>query len=123
MPFPMAPFAFSLSMLLISPIQAPSVRAKNWGREEILSAVAHFGEKTGELKPIARSQLWEGKFQATEVSNGVHPLRVTVEDAAGDSASDEIRVVFGQSAYRSALRSERGLLGTQLGPNKNGKKW
>lgn len=111
------------------------VRAKSWGREAILSAVAHFGEKAIELKPIARSQLWEGAFLATEVPNGVHPLRVTVEDAAGDSASDEIRVVIGQSAYRSGPRSERdqdnavaawperGLLGTQLGPNKNGKKW
>jgi 3',5'-cyclic-AMP phosphodiesterase len=64
---------------------------------------------------------------------GVYSLVVTVEDARGNVATDEIRVVSGDPAERprserdqdNALEAwpEHGLLGTQLGPNKNGKKW
>jgi Icc protein len=51
----------------------------------------------------------------------------------GKVASDEIRLAVGQRTERkreerdqdNALEAwpEHGLLGTQLGPNKNGKKW
>jgi Icc protein len=60
-------------------------------------------------------------------------LNVSFKDAHGKSASDEIRLAVGERTERkseegdqdNALEAwpEHGLLGTQLGPNKNGKKW
>jgi 3',5'-cyclic-AMP phosphodiesterase len=60
-------------------------------------------------------------------------LKVSVEDMRGKIATDEIHVVSGDLAERNRVERdqhnalgawpEHGLLGTQLGPNKNGKKW
>jgi Icc protein len=60
-------------------------------------------------------------------------LKVSVEDARGRIATDEIRLVSGDLMARERVEPdqdnalgawpEHGLLGTQLGPNKNGKKW
>jgi Icc protein len=70
-----------------------------------------------------------------DLPDGVYLLSVSVEDTDGDAAEDSIRMVLGASAYKSPERCardqdnaieawpERGLLGTQLGPNKNGRKW
>jgi Icc protein len=64
---------------------------------------------------------------------GTHPLKVSFKDAHGKIASDENRLAVGQRPEKkfeerdqdNALGAwpEHGLLGTQLGPNKNGKKW
>ena len=64
---------------------------------------------------------------------GVYSLVVSVEDSLGEITTEEIRVVSRDPAKRvrverdqdNALEAwlEHGLLGTQLGPNKNGKKW
>jgi 3',5'-cyclic-AMP phosphodiesterase len=58
---------------------------------------------------------------------------VEAEDKRGRIATDAIRLVVGARAEQehaardqeNALEAwpEHGLLGTQLGPNKNGKKW
>ena len=110
---------------------AVRIRAKAWG--EIVSARAEMDGKSVTLARVADSQVWEGG--ADSLDDGVYPLRVTVRDAAGGEASDEIRVVVGRAALRVVERAERdqdnaveawperGLLGTQLGPNKNGRKW
>ena len=60
-------------------------------------------------------------------------LVVSVEESLGEITTEEIRVVSRDPAKRvrverdqdNALEAwlEHGLLGTQLGPNKNGKKW
>ena len=67
--------------------------------------------------------------------DGIYPLSVTIEDSDGRTAVDTIRMVLGASAYHLSERAqtdqdnalpawpERGLMGTQLGPNKNGRKW
>jgi Icc protein len=62
-----------------------------------------------------------------------HAAKVSFKDAHGKVTSDEIRLAVGQCTEReleerdqdNALKAwpEHGLLGTQLGPNKNGKKW
>ena len=64
---------------------------------------------------------------------GVYSLVVSVEDSLGEITTEEIRVVSRDPAKRvrverdqdNALEAwlEHGLLGTRLGPNKNGKKW
>ena len=69
----------------------------------------------------------------TVLNEGVYPLVVEAEDQHDTIVADEFRVVIGDPAEReraerdqdNALEAwaEHGLLGTQLGPNKNGKKW
>jgi hypothetical protein len=83
------------------------------------------------MERVKESQVWEASVSAPH--EGVLSLVVSVEDARGNVATDEIRVVIGDLAERerverdqdNALEAwpEHGLLGTQLGPNKNGKKW
>ncbi|RXH56271.1 ICC-like protein phosphoesterase [Granulicella sibirica] len=58
---------------------------------------------------------------------------MSFQDARGNATSDEIRLAVRQRTQRkseerdqdNALEAwpEDGLLGTRLGPNKNGKKW
>jgi len=102
------------------------VRAKFWGGAEALRATAYLNGHSVPMKRIDNSHVWETDVSAPP--EGVFSLKVSVEDARGKIASDEIRVVSGDLAERdqdNALEAwpEHGLLGTQLGPNKNGKKW
>lgn len=115
--------------------QAIRVRAKAWGEAPIRNAVASVGDRTVMLENKPGSNVWEGEFQGDTLENGIHSLVVEIHDSTGRPAQDEIRIVCGPSAYRArehAARDrdnaigawpERGLLGTQLGPNKNGRKW
>ncbi len=83
------------------------------------------------MKRIDNSHVWEADVSTPH--RGAYFLKVSVKDSRGKVATDEIRVVSGFSAERerverdqnNALEAwpEHGLLGTQLGPNKNGKKW
>jgi Icc protein len=111
------------------------IRAKAWSSAPVVSILAQLGGEAIQLSPIAGSQVWEGELQDRLLPNGVHTLHVEMIDEAGKHAVDEIRVVLGESAYSAPLRAERdqdnaieawperGLLGTQLGPNKFGRKW
>ncbi len=68
-------------------------------------------------------------------SAGAHRIVVQATTDSGDGDSDAIELVVGASAAFSALSSsgsdahsigawpERHVLGTQLGPNRNGRKW
>ena len=112
------------------------VRVKVWSTAPVSHVSATLGEKTVDLANLRGSQVWEGRFGEDQLPpEGVHDLLVEMQDARGGTAEDRIRRVFGDSAYRAAERKERdqdnaveawperGLLGTQLGPNKNGRKW
>jgi Icc protein len=111
------------------------IRAKAWGKAQIKNAVAMIEGQTVELSKISESNVWQGELHRSSLPDGVYSLTVSVEDAHGQSAEDRIRLVLGASAYKSPERSgrdqnntlgawpERGLLATQLGPNKNGRKW
>ena len=110
------------------------VRAKVWATDEVQTVEASLGESTIRMQQVPGSNVWEATISCGEISSGVHPLRVTVVDAQGNMGSDEIRALIGadrparQRAARdqdNALEAwpEHGLLGTQLGPNKNGRKW
>jgi Icc protein len=80
---------------------------------------------------IRESHVWEAEVPTPR--KGTYPLKVSFKDAHGEVASDEIRLAIGQRTERrseerdqdNALEAwpEHGLLGTQLGPNKNGNKW
>ena len=110
------------------------VRAKVWVEAAIARGEANFGASTVAMHRVSGSNVWEGSISVQEVAPGVHPLRVILTDTQGNAATDEIRVVIGSNrpvrerAERdqdNALEAwpEHGLLGTQLGPNKNGRKW
>jgi 3',5'-cyclic-AMP phosphodiesterase len=107
------------------------VRAKFWGEAEAVRANAHFHGNDVAMERVKESRVWKGSVSAPH--EGVHSLVVSIEDARGDIATDEIRVAIGNLAERERVERdqdnaldawpEHGLLGTQLGPNKNGKKW
>jgi len=107
------------------------VRAKFWGEVEAVEAIAHLDGQMLPMKRVSDSYVWEA--DVPNPREGTHPLKVSFHDAHGNVASDEIRLAVGQRTEReseerdqdNALEAwpEHGLLGTQLGPNKNGKKW
>jgi predicted phosphodiesterase len=115
--------------------RAIRIRAKAWSGNTVRSAVATLAGISVNLNRIANSQVWEAHLPGADLKAGIYPLTVTVKDESGATSSDEIRIVLGESAYHPAARlprdqdnaipawPERGLLGTQLGPNKNGRKW
>jgi Icc protein len=108
-----------------------TVRAKFWGKAEAVKAIVHLDGQAVFMKRIPDSHVWEA--DVSDPRDGVHFLKVSIEDARARVASDEIRITIGQRAERdymerdqnNALEAwpEHGLLGSQLGPNKNGKKW
>jgi predicted phosphodiesterase len=107
------------------------IRAKFWGDAEPVKASAHVDGRTLGLRRVEGSQVWEA--EVPEMREGAYPLKVMFEDARGRVATDEIRIAIGKRTelkyaerdQDNALEAwpEHGLLGTQLGPNKNGKKW
>ena len=107
------------------------IRAKFWGRVDVAHATAHLAGQTIPMNRIDDSDLWEAALR--DLPEGSHTLSVRFEDLQGKVASDEIRIAVGRRAKRNfeardqdnvlAAWPEHGLLGTQLGPNKNGKKW
>jgi hypothetical protein len=107
------------------------IRAKFWGELEAVQATAQLHGQAVPMQRIDNSRVWEADVSTPH--EGVYSLKVAVEDTRGKIATDEIRVVSGDVAERdrverdqdNALEAwpEHGLLGTQLGPNKNGKKW
>ncbi|WP_263383057.1 metallophosphoesterase family protein [Granulicella arctica] len=113
------------------PQQIMKVRAKFWSEAEALEATADLGGQTQAMTRVGDSHVWEADLPTP--SEGTHPLKVSFKDAHGKVASDEIRLAVGQRTERksqecdqdNALEAwpEHGLLGTQLGPNKNGQKW
>ena len=111
-----------------------TVRAKIWCDVEIASVVAAIDEESVPMDRISGSNVWAAKLDAGASSSGMRPLRVVAVDTEGRTATDEIKVLIGtdrtvrERAERdqdNALEAwpEHGLLGTQLGPNKNGRKW
>ncbi len=113
------------------PQQTMKVRAKFWGEAKVAEATAHHHGQTHPMKRVNDSHVWEGDVPTPH--EGTHSLKVCFRDVDGKITSDEIRIAVGQRTERkfeerdqdNALGAwpEHGLLGTQLGPNKNGKKW
>jgi 3',5'-cyclic-AMP phosphodiesterase len=107
------------------------IRAKFWGEAQAVEATAHLQGQTHPMKRVCDSLVWEAEVPTPH--EGTHSLKVSFKDAHGTVANDEIRFAAGRRTEResekrdqdNALEAwpEHGLLGTQLGPNKNGKKW
>jgi predicted phosphodiesterase len=120
-----------LTKLSEIPQKTLKVRAKFWGEAEAIEGTARLDGQTHPMRRVGGSQVWEAIVPTPQ--EGTYPLQVFFQDAHGKIASDEIRLAVGQGTERifevrdqdNALEAwpEHGLLGTQLGPNKNGKKW
>lgn len=80
-----------------------------------------------------RAQVWEMKVADGHLTAAVYPLREWAQDIDGRGAEDTICLRVGampaslmerhERDQENALPAGHGLLGTQLGPNKNGRKW
>lgn len=108
------------------------VRVKTWASAPVREVFV----QTGALKAMLASQdglLWEAKLDVQGLPPGTQELKAVATDANGDQHSSSIRLRVGPAPERTFADvdqenaigewKERGLLGTQLGPNKNGKKW
>ena len=112
---------------------ALTVRAKMWTAAAPQRVWANIAGQRADLRQIAGSQEWEGTIPVDQIAGGAHSLEVRVEGASGEVIDDVIRIQIGAAPkverklrdIDNALAAwpEHGLLGTQLGPNKNGRKW
>lgn len=109
------------------------VRAKVWAEDELQSVKVSLGEAEAPMRRVPGSNVWEVTVPCEHLS-GVHALRVVARDARGGISVDEVQALLGsdrqtrtraQRDQDNALDAwpEHGLLGTQLGPNKHGRKW
>lgn len=108
------------------------VHAKIWSSQPVQEVFARIGELQTKLTSDD-GVFWMGALDAGALHAGIHELQVTARDEAGKRLTSAIRLRLGAWPARTFSEvdqenaigqwSERGLLGTQLGPNKNGKKW
>lgn len=109
-----------------------TIRAKFWGTVQGVTLHADIGGHRLPMLRVGNSQVWQTTLPGS-LPNGIHQLTVIAQPASGPAVEDRIQVRVGPAppAHRAprdqdnalAAWPARGLLGTQLGPNKNGKKW
>jgi 3',5'-cyclic-AMP phosphodiesterase len=113
------------------------VRAKAWDAEGATFASCRIGDAAWQpMRRIGGGPMWSYSWNSAEVGDGAHCITVKAQCADGRTAADSISVLTSQSGHYEAPRRcagdstnaigaylEKGILGTQLGPNKNGRKW
>jgi hypothetical protein len=113
------------------------VRARVWDGSGIVHAFCRVDD--GGSQPMFRNEnlaVWCWEWNSTQVANGEHRLTVRAKNTPGETGEDTVTVSCEQAgAYQAPTRSrvdledpigkcpDKGLLGTQLGPNKNGHPW
>ncbi len=109
-----------------------AVDARVWSAQPIASVELHAFAISVPMQ--LAGDLWTATVAGAHVLEGEHELRVLARCTDGTTAEDRVRILVGQTApapkpgegdAEHALGAwlERDLLGTQLGPNKNGRKW
>ncbi|GAA3763894.1 metallophosphoesterase family protein [Terriglobus aquaticus] len=108
------------------------VAAKIWAEGGPTAVSAVF---SGEELPLRLSEdgLWRAVIDGHRLADGLHQLTVSAVMESGSALSSSIQLAIGDLPLREVKHidhensigewSERGLLDTQLGPNKNGRKW
>ncbi len=123
--------------LLIAALGPVEVRARAWDGRGIVHASCRVDD--GEFRSMSRTNdaaVWRWEWDSTRIADGEHRLTVRAENMAGETGEDTITALSEQTgAYAAPARSlvdlenqigahpDKGLLGTQLGPNKNGHPW
>lgn len=108
------------------------VRARVWSRAPVAHMTASSNDTTTELTNND-GVLWSGTLPARDLPSGSHRLLVEASTSSGAALSDIVEIEAGAPAPRNyalcdqenaiGAWQERSILGTQLGPNKNGRKW
>jgi 3',5'-cyclic-AMP phosphodiesterase len=112
------------------------VRVKAWSEQKLIRGFVTIAERAAPLDAVPRSAVWEADLGIGDLREGVYRLGVELTDEIGRTGRDIARVAVHSSdpgklnlrAGRDADNAigawpEHGILGTQLGPNKNGRKW
>lgn len=112
------------------------IRVKAWSDKELVHGLASIDDRRMSLERVPGSPLWQAEVNTESLGKGIYSLKVEVTDVQGKSGIDVIRVAVNSPQestvdVRDGLDKdntvgawpERGILGTQLGPNKNGRKW
>jgi hypothetical protein len=118
------------------PVGRCVVRAKVFGRH-IADVMVTVGDQRIAMQPVpGEHAVWQAEL--VQPPNGDrYRVQVVASDANGNSASDSIEVLTPQGAGKCAFSdaplgtdahavgewADRGLLGSQLGPNKHGRAW
>jgi 3',5'-cyclic-AMP phosphodiesterase len=116
-----------------------AIRAKVWSVDGSCCVVARIdGGAPIALAPHAGDpSLWQGSVDVRGLSDGPHSLTVQALDADGGADLDTIAFLASRNGrYAPPPRARdgsdrdaigawpgKGILGTQLGPNRNGRKW
>ena len=114
-----------------------AVRATAWDAKGIVSANCRIDD--GPWRPmwqIGTAPMWSCASISSEVEDGPHNIAVLARCADDRTAADSISLLTSQSSHYDvparkpgdSVNSigpypDKGILGTQLGPNKNGRKW
>jgi Icc protein len=123
-----------------SPLQVvrgeSEVRARVWGGTDVVVSWSLDAAESIAMQRIGNSNIWHAPWDASTVPDGPHRIVVTVTLNDVTSIDDAITVLTNKTgAYEARHRAERdldnvvdakperGLLGTRLGPNANGRKW
>jgi 3',5'-cyclic-AMP phosphodiesterase len=118
-------------------VKKMTVRVKAWNDRKLLRGYAEIGDQKVDLEQLVNSAVWQANLNTDRFPDGISLLTAHFEDEDGKSTQDTIRVVINPSSgrYKPAARiagdneniiaawPEHEILGTQLGPNKNGRKW
>lgn len=122
-------------LVSLSKPKSVRIRAKIWHNAAIRCVGAQLPGQQVELQNVPGTRLWEGEIPTTSLAAGVYPLYVYAVDDGLRTAEDTIRLRIGSAVHALPKRAKRdqdnaigawpehGLLGTRLGPNKNGRKW
>ncbi|MFM0229671.1 hypothetical protein [Paraburkholderia sediminicola] len=114
------------------PSTQTTVRAKAWSAEGITLVDCRIGDKRWQpMDFVASERIWT---LGCEIPDGACPISIRATDRAGSEGFDSIEVTstFDETQQRCADGSDRDtigacgekhILGTQLGPNRNGRKW
>ncbi len=111
------------------------VRARVWGAD-IKSVGLRIGDGPTQQMACGVDATWSTEWDSTRVPDGLHLLTVRAQPRSKECAEDKIlALVMQEGVYPSAKRKlgdhenalgawpEKHILGTQLGPNKNGRAW
>jgi Icc protein len=111
------------------------IRARVWGDAIESVDLSIDGQELVPMEPAGGCD-WRGIWESTRVSNGSHIVTVTARTSNGRIAEDRIAAFVHQRGehkpltrhavdYDNALGAwpEKHILGTQLGPNENGRHW
>jgi Icc protein len=112
------------------------VRLKAWSDAPIEAVSLSVNGEPLALRRTADDAVWEATWNCAALPDGRYMLQASARDTQGRTSTDEIRAVVARTAQweppKRAARDqdniigawiEHGILGTQLGPNKNGRKW